>query len=143
MSWYHTMLCHQGQTRTEAATPQHFTSNSVWDVVHQHMSACIACGKQKHDCQRYGHLPAKEVGVKPCQRLCIDIMGPYTVKRSDKKELKTLKCVTMTEPATGLFEVARYDDKQVITVEDIVQQSWLSRYPHLSRITLDKGDTNL
>jgi transposase InsO family protein len=49
------------------------------------------------------------------------------------------KCFTMIDPATGWFEVQQYDDKQSITVANIVEQEWFSRYPWPRQITFDRG----
>ena len=45
----------------------------------------------------------------------------------------------MIDPATEWFEIAQYDDKKSITVANIVEQQWLTRYPRPSLITLDRG----
>jgi transposase InsO family protein len=45
----------------------------------------------------------------------------------------------MIDPATGWFEIKQYDDKKSITVANIVEQEWLTRYPRPSLITLDRG----
>jgi hypothetical protein len=41
----------------------------------------------------------------------------------------------MIDPATGWFESQQYDDKQSITVANIVEQEWFSRYPWPRQIT--------
>ena len=45
----------------------------------------------------------------------------------------------MIDPATGWFEMCEYDDKRSITVANIVETQWLSRYPWPTQITLDRG----
>jgi hypothetical protein len=45
----------------------------------------------------------------------------------------------MIDPATGWFEIKQYDDKKSITVANMVEQEWLTRYPRPSLITLDCG----
>ena len=40
-----------------------------------------------------------------------------------------LKVVAMTNPVTGRFEIAQYDDKRVKYIADLVETTWLSRYP--------------
>jgi transposase InsO family protein len=45
----------------------------------------------------------------------------------------------MIDPATGWFEIKQYDDKKSITVTNIVELEWLTRYPQPSLITLDCG----
>jgi len=50
-----------------------------------------------------------------------------------------MKAVTMIDPATGWFEITRYEDKQSITIANIVEMTWLSRYPWPTLITYDRG----
>ena len=45
----------------------------------------------------------------------------------------------MIDPATNWFEIAEYDDKKAATIADLVEQTWLARYPRPSIITYDKG----
>jgi hypothetical protein len=45
----------------------------------------------------------------------------------------------MIDPATGWFEIQQYDDKHSITVANIVEQEWFSRYPWPRQITFDGG----
>ena len=35
----------------------------------------------------------------------------------------------MIDPATGWFEIVPYSDKKSITIANLVEQTWLSRYP--------------
>ena len=73
-------------------------------------------------------LPEKIAETIPWDKLCVDLIGPYQIRR---KGLPTLicRCVTMIDPATGWFEIHQYDDKRSITVANIIEQEWLSRYP--------------
>lgn len=45
----------------------------------------------------------------------------------------------MIDPATGWFEIQQYDDKCSITVANIVEQEWFSRYPWPTQVTFDRG----
>jgi hypothetical protein len=45
----------------------------------------------------------------------------------------------MIDPATGWFEIFQYDDKCSITVANIVEQEWFSRYPWPTQVTFDRG----
>ena len=47
------------------------------------------------------------------------------------------KCVTMINPASRWFEIHQYDDKQSITIADIVEQDWFLQYPWPTQITYD------
>jgi len=50
-----------------------------------------------------------------------------------------MKAITMIDPATGWFEIKQYDDKQAISVAQIVEQTWQSRYSWPNTITYDQG----
>ena len=41
----------------------------------------------------------------------------------------------MIDPVTGWFEVVQYDDRIVITMSNLVETTWLSRYPRPIEIT--------
>ena len=45
----------------------------------------------------------------------------------------------MINPATGWFEIHQYDDKRSITIANIVEQEWFSRYPWPTQVTFDRG----
>jgi non-homologous end joining protein Ku len=38
-------------------------------------------------------------------------------------------CHKMIDPATGWFEIQQYDDKESITLANIIEQELFSRYP--------------
>jgi hypothetical protein len=87
---------------------------------------------------KYGHLPEKEAESEPWEILCVDLIGPYILKRKGKKPLQ-LWCVTMIDPATSWFEIKPITNKQAITVAEAVEVTWLTRYPRPSQITYDRG----
>ena len=45
----------------------------------------------------------------------------------------------MIDPVTGWFEVIQYNDKKAMTVTNLVENMWLSRYPWSYEITSDRG----
>src|SRR5210317_2204527 len=45
----------------------------------------------------------------------------------------------MVDPATGWFEIHPLEDKRSITVANVVEQQWLTRYPWPTQITYDRG----
>ena len=46
----------------------------------------------------------------------------------------------MIDPATGWIEIIEYDDKRAITVANIAEQEWFSRYPWPTQIIFDRGN---
>ena len=106
----------------------------------KYVRACPTCQKNKRKIKKYGHLPPKEAESIPWDKMCIDLIGPYKIRRKGKdNEDLVCKCVTMIDPATGWFEIHQYDDKRSITVANIAEQEWLSRYPWPTQVTYDMG----
>lgn len=138
VEWYHNYLLHPGLNRTEETIQQHLMWKRMRDDIRKYVSQCQVCQKNKKQTKRYGHLPAKEADAIPWERLCVDLIGEYKIARKGKKTLK-MKAVTMIDPATGWFEIIRYPDKRAITIANIVEQTWLSRYPWPTLITYDRG----
>ena len=97
VNWYHTHLCHPGETRTEATIKQHFTWKKAKETISEIISKCPTCQRTKKSTKKYGHLPPKEAEINPWEKLCVDMIGPYTIKNSDTGESLTLQCVTMID----------------------------------------------
>ena len=125
------------------------------NLVREHVKCCDTCQRckrmsQKRKCR---HLPAKTAEVTPWETLCADLIGPHVIKRPPmceiqpgKKHPKKIECeplilkaVTMIDPATGWFEIAKHDDKCAITVANIIERTWLNRCPWPDKINLDRG----
>ena len=75
--WYHELLMHPGETRTELTLGQHFTWRGMRKTVEDVCGKCQACQLQKPKLKRLGHLPPKLPEEIPWERLCIDLIGPY------------------------------------------------------------------
>lgn len=138
VQWYHDTLCHPGMTRTEQTIRQHFWWKTLREDVQQLCSTCDVCQKTKVTHTKYGHLPEKDAECEPWERLCVDMIGPYTIKRKGKKPL-ILWCVTMIDPATSWFEIKQVQNKEAYTVASVVEQTWLTRYPWPTIVVFDKG----
>ena len=138
VEWYHLQLCHPGENRTEQTIRQHFWWNNLRNDVHDVCTKCHTCQKTKRTSKKYGKLPEKEAEAEPWERLSVDLIGPYKIKRQGKPEL-TLWCVTMIDPATGWFEMREIPNKEAITIANLVEQTWLTRYPWPQILTYDRG----
>ena len=60
VEWYHTTLCHPGETRTEQTIRQHFYWKNLREDVHNTCSKCPTCQKTKRTYKKYGHLPERK-----------------------------------------------------------------------------------
>ena len=139
VDWYHTFLCHPGINRTEETIGQHFWWPKMRGQITDSVSTCANCQRNKRRNKKYGHLPPKEAEAEPWDKLCIDLIGPYTIQRKGKDKDLKCRCVTMIDPATGWFEIKQYDDKRSITVANIAEQEWFARYPWPTQVTFDRG----
>ena len=45
----------------------------------------------------------------------------------------------MIDPVTGWSEVTQYKDKRAMSISNLVETTWLSRYPGPTEITYDQG----
>jgi hypothetical protein len=54
---------------------------------------------------KYGHLPSKIVITIPWRALCVDLIGPYTLKGKDDGTVIDFLALMMIDPTTSWFEV--------------------------------------
>ena len=109
MEWYHEHLLHPGETRMELIICQHFYFKGIQDIIKQVCQACPTCKKNKVQYKKYGKLPPKSPEIIPWHTLCINLIGPYKIGKG--KEETQLYCLTMIDPATGWFEIAKIPTK--------------------------------
>ena len=129
-------LLHPGLDQTEAMIRQH----SYWPVivaaVQKDLTGCDVYQNTKRSVKEYGKLPAKMVEETPWNRLCVNLIGPYKIRRKGK-EPPILKSVTMIDPITRWFKVTQYCDKKAMTIANLVETTWLAWYPWPVEITYD------
>ena len=65
IDWYHDILCHPGETRTEQTIRQHFDWKGLRTMVHATCKKCVIYQKAKVMNQKYGKLLPKEAEVNP------------------------------------------------------------------------------
>jgi len=75
----------------------------------------------------------------PWEKVCIDLIGPYTIGSAKKSYEITLHCLTMIDPITGWFEIAEIPAKSADVVTDIFERTWLVSYPRPALVNMDRG----
>ena len=107
---------------------QHFYWPEIRDAVCMEVTNCDTsqCTKQF---KKYGKLMVKLAVEIPWFNLCVDIIGSYFIRKIYKKENLDLTSVNMIDPVTGWFEIAQYEDKIAISIMNLVEATWLSRFP--------------
>ncbi len=66
--------------------------------------SCKTCQVNKKRKLKYGHLPSKTVITVPWRALCVDLIGPYTLKGKNGTIIDFM-ALTMIDPTTSWFEV--------------------------------------
>jgi len=159
IQWYHHYLQHPGHTRLEETIRATMTWSGMRDQIRRHVKTCPTCQKNKRRSLKYGKLPTKIVVSKPWKALCVDLVGPYTLKAKDGTVIDFM-CLTMIDPASGWFEIVElpiheipkkkskkkgkpekteYFDKTSAQISRLVNKSWFSRYPRCQQIIYDNG----
>ncbi len=137
-------------------------------TIRRYVKTCQSCQVNKRHSQKYGYLPPKLVITTPWKALCVDLIGPYTLKGKDGSSIDFM-CLTMIDPATSWFEIAElptvdqemtvpptdkgkkvtfdkntkvaepYFDKSSAQISNLVYKTWFSRYPRCWYIIYNNG----
>ena len=89
--------------------------------------------------KKYGKLPPKEAASTPWETLCVDLIGPYKFNQPGKTKPVELWDCTMIDPATSWLEIKAIHTKRADVIANIVEKTWLSRYPWPIQVVLDRG----
>jgi transposase InsO family protein len=141
VGWYHDRQVHPGRDRLYEGIYQHFDcpkAGQLRNAVSEYVRTCDACQKSKKASRHYGQVPAKQIETKPWEVLHIDLYGPKKIPRADGTVME-FKVMTMIDPVTGWFEMGSYDDATPETIMNILEISWLNRYPRPLVIVADRG----
>ena len=91
-------------TREKKQKNQHFWWFKIRDHIRDHVKKCMICQKKKIKNMNYGHAPPKEAQIIQWDKMCIDLIGPYKIRRKGKSDLKC-SVVTLIDSATSWFEI--------------------------------------
>ncbi len=122
--------------------------------------SCRTCQTNKKRKLKYGHLPTKTIITVPWRALCVDLIGPYTLKGKDGAIIDFM-ALTMIDPASSWFDdvelplvrrlktiIVKGKESSIIEVifdktseriARLFNKTWLSRYPRCRYIIYDNG----
>jgi hypothetical protein len=168
VAWLQHYLQHPGNKHLKETLCLSMYWKGLRKTVQSHVKKCHSCQVNKCRKSKYGKLPAKFAVTNPWEALCVDLIGPYTLKGKDRTQIHFM-CVTMINPATSLFEIVKlpvsqlqeldipvgtkgqrsnrthiqekqpYFEKSSATVGNIKNMTWFSHYPCSSYIIYDNG----
>jgi hypothetical protein len=158
VSWYHHYLQHPGHSHLKEMMRSMMYWKGMRTTIQKYVKSCRSCQVNKRHSQKYGHLPTKLVITTPWKALCLDLIGPYTLKGKGGSSIDFM-CLTMINPATSWFEIVElptvtqkptvppagkgkkvtfdknnkvaepYSDKSSAQISTLVYKTWFSRYP--------------
>jgi hypothetical protein len=156
VAWYHLHLQHPGHSRLEETMRSMMYWKGMRTTIRRYVKSCRSCQANKRHSLKYGHVPPKLVITTPWRALCVDLVGPYTLKGKDDSSIDFM-CLTMIDPATSWFKIvepptvrvtlpkagkgkkvtclnytkdAVIFDKTSAQISNLVYNYWFSRYPH-------------
>ncbi len=168
VSWYHHYLKHPGHLCLEETMRSVMYWKGVHTTIWRYVKTCQSCQVNKRHSQKHGHLPPKLVITTPWKALCVDLIGPYTLKHKNGSSID-FTCLTMIDPATSWFKIVElptvaqemtvcpavkgkkvtfakntkvaesYFDKSSAQISNLVYKTWFSRYPPCQYIIHDNG----
>ncbi len=112
VSWYHHYLQHPGHSRLEEMMRLVMHWKGARTTIRRYIKACRFCQVNKRHSLKYEHDPPKLVLTTPWRALCVDLVGPYTLKGKDGSSIDFM-CLSMIDPATSWFEIV-----ELTTVRD-------------------------
>jgi hypothetical protein len=91
----------------------------------------------KKERKKYGLLPPKIAESYLWIMVCVDLVGPFTI--ITPAITYSLLALTMIDPATGWFEIVEATNKSATSIQDMIHNTWLARYPRPQFIVFDNG----
>ena len=85
---------------TEAMLFQHFYWPSIIPAIQNEGINCDTCQRTKQSNKRYGKLTAKLAEETPWNKMCVNLIGPYIIRRKGKNKNLHIKSVTFINPVT-------------------------------------------
>jgi len=148
--WDHHYLQHPGHTRLEETMKSAIYWKRMRSTIRSKTKSCKTCQVNKKRTRKYGHLPSKIVISTPWEALCVNLVGPYTLKGKYGSSIDFM-ALTMIDPASSWFEIVELPtiyrlitkkengkkrtieeeifDKSSDRIARLVNKIWLCRYP--------------
>jgi hypothetical protein len=158
--WYHHYLQHPRHTRLKETMKAAIYWKGMRTTIRSITKSCKTCQINKKGSLQYGHLPSKIVISTPWDALCVDLIGPYTLKGKDGSSIDFM-ALTMIDPASSWLEVVELPtitrvmtkkvngkertieeeifDKSSDRISRLVNKIWLCRYPRCRYLIYDNG----
>ncbi len=160
VKWYHHYLQHPGHTRLKEMMNAVMYWKGMRTTIRSLTKSCRSCQINKRQNLKHGHLPPKTVITNPWEYLCVNLIGPCTLKGKDNSQIDFM-ALTMINLASSWFEIAEVpvatqlrrqtvNDKELLIVNKVfdktseciaklVNKTWLCRYPQCRYLIYNNG----
>jgi hypothetical protein len=130
VSWYHHYLQHPGHSRLKEMMRSMMYLTGMRTTIRRYVKSCRSCQVNKRHSQKYGHLPPNLVITTPWKALCVDLIGPYTLKGKDSSSIDFM-CLTIINPTTSWFEI--------VELPTVAQKTTVPPAGKGKKVTFDKN----
>jgi hypothetical protein len=165
VAWYHHYLQHPGHLHLKETLSSVMYWKGMHNTIRRYVKSCRSCQVNKRLSLKYGHVPPKLVITTPWKALCVNLVGPYSLKGKDGSSIDFM-CLTMIDPATSWFKIVELQtvrvrvpkcgkgkkttcldytkdavifDKTSAQISNLVYKCWFSRYPRCRYMIYDNG----
>jgi hypothetical protein len=104
VSWYYHYLQHPGQACHEETLHAAMFWTGIRNTIQSHVSNCRTRQVNKQHKRKYGKLSTQLVITNPWETLCVDLIGPYTLKGKDGTQIDFM-CLNMIDPDSSWFGI--------------------------------------
>jgi hypothetical protein len=80
VAWYHHYLQHPGHSHLKETMRSVMYWKGMCTTIQRYIKSCRSCQVNKRHSLKYGHVPPKLVITTLWRALCVDLVGPYTLK---------------------------------------------------------------
>jgi hypothetical protein len=102
---YHHYLQYPGHTCLKETMNAAMHWKDMCTTIRPITRSCRTFQINKRRSIKYGHLPPKTIISNPWECLCVNLIGPYTLKDKDNLQINFM-ALTMIDPASSWFEIA-------------------------------------
>ena len=140
IKWYHPTMGHAGADRLLQSISKVLYAPGLKETVRSFVKTCDEdCQFHKNKGLGYGHLPPREEGMVPFKQVAIDTIGPWSTNVNGQKI--TINAYSIIDTCSNLLELKRASQSNPTGKESVqvLEDTWLSRYPKPVRIIYDQG----
>jgi hypothetical protein len=135
--WYHHYLQHPGHNCLEGMMNAALYWKGMQTTIRSITKSCKSCQVNKRRTLKYGHLPSKIVISTPWEALCVNLIGPYTLKGKDGSAIDFM-ALTIIDLASSWFEIVELPLAERLTAMKVNSKEKVSE-----KITFDKSSNQI